>query len=454
MQAKIPPSQISWKIPIFIGIASFLVRWFFIHHWPNAFQFDAYQRWAGRDHLFIQVWLPGAQIWVWLVGKFGGTMLQTRYVFAILSSISLALGSRLAQYVSSERAGLLYFPAILFGPYIVWGTVPYQESTLLIFLFSSMLLFQSYPRISDFLMGAASLVRYEAWPLLWVHLYLRRKREALICLWGILALMLLGILGWNEPFMPSPDSFDDWNGLNDVSVKKTRRLFKNFVIVLYNAGGFYFIGLGLLVFYKHKLKKEEWMLFFIFVGQLSAVIGWILSLGITFSRMLILLCIPIFVLAAAVLDRNWSKIGDGKIIIVSGFVILSYWSLFDAYRDNVLYKESIKWEVNLLKNMRKCAFDTWEITPRPHPGPRNRHDGCEVIQGLSSMRAGQDFDCTTWSWDHPTATMSATWNNKDQQYDIERIGEKKQYKRPTRTKTRLQPDVIKISTSLKQQCPW
>ena len=63
----------TFKTPIIIALIALLVRVLLIVWMPDAYQFDAYQRWAGRDYLYIQVWLPATQSLVWLVGKLGGT---------------------------------------------------------------------------------------------------------------------------------------------------------------------------------------------------------------------------------------------------------------------------------------------------------------------------------------------------------------------------------------------
>ena len=64
---------------------------------PDAYQFDAYQRWAGRDHLYIQVWLPATQTLVWLVGKLGGTpfVLACLY-FPMLGALTIGMMVQLA----------------------------------------------------------------------------------------------------------------------------------------------------------------------------------------------------------------------------------------------------------------------------------------------------------------------------------------------------------------------
>ncbi len=411
----------SWTIPILIGIVSFLVRCWFISEWPDSFQYDAYQRWAAREHLFVQVWLPAAQIWVWLVGLLDGTPLQLRYLFAALSSLSLTLGARLAQQISNERAALFFLPMICFGPYIVWGSAPYQESTLLLLLFSALLLFRSHPRASDLLMGGLALVRYEGWPLLMVHLYLRRSWWALLSLWGVVLYFALKITGLAEPYAASPDSFDDWKGLSTLTLEKVPKLLRSFWNVGYNAGAFWIFGFSLLAFIDRKLLKEETMLTFTFLGQIAAVAGWLFSLGIAFSRMFIILTLPAAILAAAALSRSWPKLGKMKFALVGGLLILSAWSFRDAYTDHKYYRKSIRWEIELVKEIKSCPEETWAIHPRPHPGPRERHDGCEVIQGLSNLKVKDDFECLTWDWGGPEATLKAVWNKNMKQYQIQRI---------------------------------
>ena len=68
--------------PFVVFVVAFALRLIAIILWPDAFQFDAYQRWAGRDHLFVQVWLPATQSIVWLAAKCGVDAYGLRFVFA------------------------------------------------------------------------------------------------------------------------------------------------------------------------------------------------------------------------------------------------------------------------------------------------------------------------------------------------------------------------------------
>ena len=65
-------------------------------------------------------------------------------------------------------------------------------------------------------------------------------------------------------------------------------------------------------------------------------------------------------------------------------------------------------EVEVVRVIESCPGDVWGMRPRKHPGPRRRHDACEVVQGLTDLRAGQDFDCETWGWGGPEPSAD-TW---------------------------------------------
>ena len=80
-----------WINTVWIVLVALLIRLAIIAWMPDAYQFDAYQRWAGREHLYIQVWLPATQVLVWLVGKLGGTAWVLRVVCAILGAITIGM---------------------------------------------------------------------------------------------------------------------------------------------------------------------------------------------------------------------------------------------------------------------------------------------------------------------------------------------------------------------------
>ena len=56
----------------------------------------------------------------------------------------------------------------------------------------------------------------------------------------------------------------------------------------------------------------------------------------------------------------------------------------------------VRAETEALRLMGDCPGCIWWVVPRPKAGTRARHDGCEVIQGISDMVEGEDFYCASW----------------------------------------------------------
>ena len=98
------------------------------------------------------------------------------------------------------------------------------------------------------------------------------------------------------------------------------------------------------------------------------------------------------------------------------------WTLRDVSIDLSAFNRHNRWERALVKDIKLCPGDVWSMYPRIHNGPRSRHDGCEVVQGLTNLRAGEDFNCIQWGWGGPEATLVVTWNSQNETYDVERVG--------------------------------
>lgn len=411
------------QLPFIIFVLAFLIRATAILIWPSAFQFDAYQRWAGRDHLFVQVWLPATQFVVWLGAKIGLSMYGLRFVFAAMGSLALSLGGALAQKMAGRQAAWLFLPMVFFGPFLVWSTSPYQESTLLIFLFAGLLITHFKPRLSDWLMGAMALVRYEGWPLIVVHAIFRRSPWAVFSFWGCAILGFGYAFDLIHTYQASPDSFEDWN---DLSGHLKPRLvsfvmYRLAVITEFSGTNWLLIGILLFPFIRNK-KSTHWMLLLTALGQICATIGWALSLGVAFSRMMITIALPSAILLSVVLAQRWSnwKLWKRGILIL-GIIGWSVWTLRDAYVDYSSYNKGLRFELELIKQMERCPDDYWGVDPRVHPGRRARHDGCEVVQGLSEMRAGYDFSCMIWNGPTRPISLRASWSKDERTYKIRRV---------------------------------
>ena len=416
--------------------AALLVRLGVVAWMPDAYQFDAYQRWAGRDHLYIQVWLPATQLLVWLVGKLGGTPLILRVVFSIFGAVTIGMAGQLAYEMrnsteESERPFspkwlMLALPLTLFGPYVVWSSVPYQESTLLFCLFLGLLLHKRNNDWGDVAIGALALVRYEGWPLIVVHWILRRNwRAVLLSSWGMLLWLLIKYFELLTPYMASPDTFSDWNELSThLNPRKARHLFRQLWLMFDSSGAGWFLLATVPVLWRwRRWDYRHWMLFWAFLGQCAALLGWLFSLGIAFSRMMVLpvmLLSPFSILGFVWVWRRvngWKRIG-----FIVALVALSGWTVRDINIDLSAFNKHNRWERALVDDIERCTEDVWSVYPRTHKGPRSRHDGCEVVQGLTNLRVGQEFSCIPWGWGGPKATLIATWDDEQQQYDVERVG--------------------------------
>ena len=182
---------------------------------PENYSFDAWQRWAGRDHLLVRDWLPGAQVLVCLFAHLG--IGAVKVAFAVVGALGAAGAAALAERLGSRAAGRATAALSVFGPALTWTVVPYQEGPFLALLMGGLALALSEsPRkvaLGDLLIGALPLVRTEGWPVVALYLIWRRAPSALIATWGAsLWLFILSI--WSPVgYAPSPVDYADWNGL-------------------------------------------------------------------------------------------------------------------------------------------------------------------------------------------------------------------------------------------------
>ncbi len=416
--------KLPWKLLAVVFAVALVGRLVIIGFFPDPWQFDAYQRWAARDHLWVQVWLPATQVVVWTVAKLGGSILALRLVMATLASVTVTMGAALAHRLGGRDAIWLYLPMALFGPYLMWSVVPYQESTLLLALFGGLLIQHKRPVLGALVMGALAFCRYEGWPLLLVYVVVQRRLSALWCFWGVALYFLLDGLGLNEPYAASPDSFEDWNGLEKkLTWSNTKRLFSSGWFDASNSG-LPWIVVGALVAFRSfpRWRVETWVLVFAFLGQAAATIGWMFSLGLTFSRMMVLPGMVLAVVAAGAVGRLWNPMRPSvRLVLLLTSTVIAGWSVFATVPDVNRMFRTMHREVNVVRVIESCPGDVWAMRPRKHPGPRRRHDACEVVQGLTNLRAGQDFDCETWKWGGPEPTIRVEWDRGQKVYVYERL---------------------------------
>lgn len=420
----VPLHRKAWFQPAVLFGLAMVARLVLIAAFPDPWQFDAYQRWAARDHLWVQVWLPATQVVVYAVAQLGGGILALRLVMAFIASITVAMGGLLARRLGGERAGWLYLPMAVYGPYLVWSVVPYQESTLLFALFGGLLLGKRWPVVGALLIGTLAFCRYEGWPLLLVYIAVHRRWSSVLCLWGVVLYFGIDALGLNAPYAASPDSFEDWEGIeNKLRWKYARYLFVHLWYEAAGGGLQWMLFGGILMVRSFPWKREQWVLVFAFLGQLAATVGWMFSLGVVFSRMSVIPGMVLGVLAATEVGRRWPGLprwGRTTILVFTGGLTL--WTVGVTVPDVQRMFRTMRFDVDMVRTVESCPDDTWSIVPRRHPGPRRRHDGCEVLQGLTELRAGQEFVCEPWEWGGPEPTLRAVWTRKENAYVVERLG--------------------------------
>lgn len=405
-------------------LSALAVRGHLIDAYPDNFSMDAYQRWAGREHLLVQDWLPATQSALHLVSSMGGGILEMRWMMALIAAAAVAAAAMLVRELGGVLAGWLFIPLSMFGPFLTWSTVPYQEGTYLLTVLGAVGLVLRGHRLqwspdhrgwlaADVLAGLAALVRYEGWVFLVLYMAWRRDRRVLRAAWG--AAFWVGIkLSGAQGYAASPTDFADWGGLTDRfsthDLTRTLRKFGRHALDTWlpAVAALGVIGSGLLA---KRRATGLWMILLLLGLQIAATVGWMIGLETATYRMQAVPGVLLGVLAAG---------GIGAILTdkprwISAVVLLACCGLMarfipQAHNNAKRSTKSVKWERKLVKQMSACESCQWIITPRRRIGTRDRHDGCEIIQGLGAHRHGQDFWCSTWPGTPPfTATHIARW---------------------------------------------
>jgi hypothetical protein len=406
-------------------IIELAVRLVLIQTHPDNFSMDAYQRWGGREHLLVQDWLPATQSIIWLVSAMGGGIIAMRVAMAVVGSLAITAGAWVARSLGGAAAGWLFIPVGFFGPFLTWSVVPYQEGAYLLALFGGMALAlqahqQNRPatasmwRMADVILGFLPLVRYEGWPVAIIYIIWRRDRNALWALWGAALWLVVKTTGI-DGHAASPVSYADWEGLStrfDPSVLGatltklwTQMLDTKAVLLLP-------LGLIGLVHQIRVGRRGAILLGLVLAGQLAALAGWVVGLETATYRMQAVPGVLLGLFAAGSAGLVWAKTGRVQrgFIALTGLVATAAFipQGFDNARRST---RSVRWEQRLVEAMDACRDCTYLIKPRDGIGTRDRHDGCEIIQGLGTGYHGEKFWCQKWG-DVPAdyqATHAARW---------------------------------------------
>lgn len=372
-----------------------------IQQYPVNLGLDGFQRWAGRDYWLVQGWLPATQMVVWAVAELGGSFLAARVAMAVVASLAIGAGAMVAEAVAGRVGAWLFLGAATFGPFLLWGTALYQEGTFLLFLFGGLALaLRGHPRLGDLVIGAVGLVRYEGWPLVALYALWRRDPRALTAGWGIALWMFgRGVLGWTGHHASPVNYFSDWDGIVERFSLATWAGEVGWLAErAFGVGAFTIGGLGAAGAWIGRRRPEVLLVAIMALAQVALVLVWIAGLEQATYRMLVipalLAAVPASVAVTwihAKLPREWMRAG-----LVTGLVVLMGVGLVDASR---VVRGEVRWtrpERAALDEMAGCPECRWYVVPRTEIGPRDRHDGCELLQGVSALRHGEDFFCDAW----------------------------------------------------------
>lgn len=396
------------------GGVALLVRAFLIFRTPGIFAFDGFQRWAGREQLLIRDWLPATQSIIVLSSPFESPSF-TRILLAILASVAVLALVQISHKTFGQRVGWYTVPIAAFGPFAVWSSTLYQEGTFLFICLGAIALAthlsKSWLWLADILAGAIALTRYEGWPVLFLYLVWRKDKRSLLALWGPILWILVKMSGV-EGFAPSPIDYADWNGLNErFSWAQYYTHVSRFFYQSLESGalGVWLLALPAAQHYCRKKHPMTLLLVGIFLSQVAAVAGWIAGLETAIQRMQVILTVIAMPLSAATIARFVPA--PRMVSIVLGLALIGIWTNFGVNTADRNHR-SFRHERQLASEIQACSDCRWHIQPRQGLGTRNRHDGCEIIQGLSTLQHNRDFWCLAWGTPEFEATHVATWKKR------------------------------------------
>ena len=402
------------------------VRWALIAAYPENYSMDAYQRWGGRDHVLVQDWLPVTQGLVWAVAKLGGGIDAMRLAMAVVGALAATAGAWVARVVGGPAAGWLFVPVGLFGPFLTWSVVPYQEGAFLAALFGGMAVAltahsEGRPpthrawRIADLLIGLLALVRYEGWPVVIVYIAWRRDARAFIALWGA-AVWLMCKANGLEGHAASPISYADWEGIQArFTLTGLNHTLRRLLMQSIDTAGVLLIPAGVAAWeaLRRQRRPAAWLFGLVFAGQLAALAGWIVGLETATYRMQAVpgVLAGLFLATAAGLWWHRTRSRGGRLAVTVVAVAASAAFIEQGFDNAKRSTRSVRWEQRLVTSMNDCPTCTYLVTPRTGLGTRDRHDGCEIIQGLSTHLHGEAFWCMAWGAppDAFVATHAARW---------------------------------------------
>ncbi len=435
--ASSPPPLPAAVAPWVAGALAFVAHLIILQVFPYNFAYDGFQRWGARDHILVQSWLPFTQVIIWGVSRFSEDLLLLRLLLSVLASLGMGLWAAFAEKIGGPVAGWSVVAAATFGPFTIWSSTLYLEGPFFMLLAAG-LLAMAYGRLgwADLLMGTLALVRYEGWPFVLIYAgwraWYHRDPWVLRSFWGMTLWLFLKAGVGVETHRSSPIDYDDWEGLGQRLTLWSLTLDVGHYGKLAARAGATVWGIGGLVV---ALMVRRMPLFvrpyvilldLLLTCQLAITVAWIAGLETAIRRMLV---IP-GMLSAALLGIGlawiWPRLPRWAtpVGILAGLWGLGYgiWDAWDAVPDE---RWQVRFELAALEQMATCPDCVWWVEPRTGMGTRDRHDGCEAMQGLSTLLHGDELRCARWirAQDWPTeqaaCNASVIWNADTDQYDIQ-----------------------------------
>jgi hypothetical protein len=405
-------------------LVALLARLLLIALVDQNFSFDGYQRWAGRDHLLVQGWLPGTQALLVGVDGLGGGLLGARVLLSVVGAAAIACGALVAGALGGPVAAWFFIPVGLFGPLLAWSTVPYQEGTYLLCAFGglALALVPGAPArwrllAADLVFGTAALVRYEAWPLILVWVAWRRQPAALAAVWAMLLWVVVKLAIAPARFAASPVDFDDWEGLS------ARWSATDLLAALgklggqgWQTGGWLLVAAGVAALPLVWRRKGAVIIVVALLGQAAATLGWLVGLETATLRMQAIPAAWLGLLAAAGAAALWQSRPGARPALVAVGLVAGLGFAFEGVDEARSAVRANRWEQALAADIAACVECRVGVQPRQGLGTRSRHDGCEVVQGLRGWRHGREFWCLSWAPPPDDLTHTVRWEKGGYQW--------------------------------------
>ncbi len=410
--------------PYVLAVAlAFAARVWLIWRFPNNYALDGWQRWAGREHLLVQDWLPGLQAVIWLVAHLGGGVRVTRVALAAVTSLGVGAGAAAAGAIGGRPAAWIFAALAAFGPTLVWTGVLYQEGLYASLLYTGLALAlrgglglsavrqRDRPArvllAADLVFGLLPLVRYEGWAVVFCYLAWRRDASSLRALWGEGVWALVKICGLRGAY-PSPvDYFEDWRHIASTFDPHTwLGCLVDLGDLLVRSGGLALLAVGLASAGMCWRARGIPLLTVVLVGQLLATLGWIAGLEGATQRMLVLPAGLAALIASVGAAEVWMRLPRLRALISALLVVWVGLGLWTAAETVDREHARVRPEIMALGRMQACKDCVWWVVPRTGLGAQGRDDGCEALQGMTHMVEGLQFWCEPWHQAEPADAIA------------------------------------------------